>query len=84
MVRFIGNGVDGVDDPRLESWSERLAFWLKLGLEQVEFFIHEPEDKLVPDVAGRLIDRLNLERDVSVTRWHRVDPAAEIEQLKLL
>ena len=81
IVRFIGNGLDEVDEPRLDEWAERLDRWIRLGLEQVEFFIHEPEDKLVPDVAGRFIDRLNrIHPELAVPRWSAVKPAAS--QLK--
>jgi uncharacterized protein YecE (DUF72 family) len=84
MIRFIGNGVDEVDDARLAAWIERLRTWLRMGLEQVEFFIHEPEDRLVPAVAARFIDRLNAECGTSVQRWTPVAPALETMQLRLI
>ncbi len=81
IVRFIGNGLDQFDEPRLDEWSSRLRSWMHMGLEQVEFFVHEPEDILVPDVAGRLIDRLNHAGAVGLTRWQPTDVES---QLKLL
>ncbi len=84
MIRFIGNGVDEIDDERLNAWSDRLGVWLKMGLDQVEFFIHEPEDRLVPDVAGRFIDRMNSDYGCRITRWQPTDPASENAQLQLL
>lgn len=84
LVRFIGNGIDDVDDARLGAWIARLNTWLRLGLEQIEFFIHEPEDRLVPDVAGRFIDRMNAECGSCIPRWTPVNPALENAQLKLL
>jgi uncharacterized protein YecE (DUF72 family) len=84
MIRFIGNAVDDIDDARLATWSERLGVWLKLGLDQVEFFIHEPEDRLMPEVAGRFIDKMNLELALQIPRWKPADPDAQNAQLKLI
>ncbi len=69
MIRFIGNAHDQIDDARLISWIKRLDTWLKMGLEQVEFFIHEPEDRTAPEVIGRFIDRMNVECGLSLGRW---------------
>lgn len=84
LIRFIGNGVDEVDDARLAAWIERLHTWLRMGLDQVEFFIHEPEDRLIPAVAARFIDRLNTACGTSVQRWTPVAPALETMQLRLI
>ncbi len=83
MVRFIGNAIDEIDDVRLQAWTERLNTWIKMGLEQVEFFVHEPGDRTAPEVIGRFIDRLNAECGLHVPRWTPVD-SPQAPQLSLL
>lgn len=76
MIRFIGNANDSIDDVRLDGWISRLNTWLKMGLEQVEFFVHEPEDRVAPEVIGRFINRLNDECGTHVPPWHGVSQTA--------
>ncbi|MES2965388.1 MAG: DUF72 domain-containing protein [Bdellovibrionota bacterium] len=69
MVRFIGNDRHATDDARIADWVARLHTWLNLGLEQVEFFVHEPEDRATPDVIANFIDRMNEECGLSIPKW---------------
>lgn len=78
MIRFIGNAVDSIDDARLSTWVARLNTWLRMGLEQVEFFVHEPEDRAAPEVIGRFIDMLNVECDHCVPRWKPVEGPSQL------
>lgn len=44
MIRLIGNDLDPSDELRLNSWSERILEWTKLGLEETYLFLHQPDD----------------------------------------
>jgi uncharacterized protein YecE (DUF72 family) len=77
MIRFIGNANETVDNARLDAWAQKLKTWIHKGLEQVEFFVHEPEDKIAPEVIGRFIDRLNDNGQLNLARWQPVRPAVE-------
>lgn len=83
LVRFIGNAHDDIDEARLSAWVARLNTWLKMGLEQVEFFVHEPDERALPDVIGRFVDRLNAECGLAIPRWRPAATAAG-SQLNLL
>lgn len=69
MVRFIGNDLHPTDDTRIADWVARLHTWINLGLEQVEFFVHEPEDRATPEVIANFIDRMNEECGLSIPKW---------------
>lgn len=69
MVRFIGNDLHPTDHFRARQWVDRIHSWLQLGLEQVEFFIHEPHDHNVPDLISFMADSLNEECGLSLRKW---------------
>jgi uncharacterized protein YecE (DUF72 family) len=51
MIRFVGNALDATDYSRVDAWTERMAAWFSLGLQEVYFFTHEPDNLLAPDLA---------------------------------
>lgn len=59
MIRFLGQYRSGSDEKRLRSWIQKLDIWLKQGIDQVFFFIHQPDDRHIPET----IEYLNW-------RWH--------------
>ncbi|MBB6609745.1 DUF72 domain-containing protein [Pontibacter sp. Tf4] len=59
MVRFVGNGLHPTDFTRIDAWVQRLKLWLEDGLQQLYFFVHEPDNTLAPDLAIYLIEQLN-------------------------
>ncbi|WP_187262217.1 DUF72 domain-containing protein [Pontibacter beigongshangensis] len=58
-IRFVGNGLHPTDYSRIDAWVERLQQWLEAGLQQLYFFVHEPDNTAAPDLAMYLIERLN-------------------------
>lgn len=55
MVRFVGNGLHPTDFTRLNDWMWRIDSWYEQGLEKVYFFLHEPEETQVPELATYLL-----------------------------
>ncbi|MES2855929.1 MAG: DUF72 domain-containing protein [Bdellovibrionota bacterium] len=80
MVRFLANDSATSDDARIEEWVARIRTWLNLGLEQIEFFVHQPEDRHAPESISKLIERLNLECGLALQNWR---PALQGTQLGL-
>lgn len=78
MVRFIGNDLHASDYERIDEWALRLKSWFHLGLEDVQFFIHEPDDIHAPDLVAHFIDRLNAELEIALPKWK---PMNQGEQL---
>jgi uncharacterized protein YecE (DUF72 family) len=69
IVRFIGNDLHPTDNLRVQEWVHRLHGWIQLGLEQVEFFVHEPDDRNAPALITNLTNRLNDECDLKIRKW---------------
>ncbi len=80
MVRFLGNDLHPTDETRISDWVSRIHTWLNLGLEQIEFFVHQPEDKNAPELIARMIDRFNSEYGMGLSKWR---PALTGTQLGL-
>lgn len=59
MIRFVGNSLHPTDYSRIDAWVERLKQWFDTGLQELYFFIHEPDNITSPDLAVYLIERLN-------------------------
>lgn len=78
LLRFIGNDLHPTDHSRVDEWVARLATWKHLGLEQVEFFVHQPEDTSAPDLIAPLIEKLNASLGISLGNW---TPAVSGSQL---
>lgn len=59
IVRFVGNRHHPSDFARLDRWVERLASWFARGLEELYFFLHQPEEARNVEIAEYFIPRLN-------------------------
>jgi uncharacterized protein YecE (DUF72 family) len=49
FIRFAGYSLHPSDSVRLALWAEKIKTWQDKGLENVYFFIHQPEDVLVKE-----------------------------------
>jgi hypothetical protein len=59
MIRFVGNNLHPTDYTRIDAWVERLKVWFANGLQQLYFFVHEPDNITSPELATYLIEKLN-------------------------
>lgn len=57
-IRFVGNGDLPSDFNRLNDWLTRLNNWLGAGMEQVYFFMHQPDNVLSPELASYFIEKI--------------------------
>lgn len=59
VVRFVGNALHPTDYSRLDAWIERIGRWLDDGLQELYFFVHQPEEHWCVDLSIYLICQLN-------------------------
>ncbi|WP_040395998.1 DUF72 domain-containing protein [Cesiribacter andamanensis] len=59
LVRFNGHNLHPTDYHRLNAWALQLQEWMEEGLEEVFFFMHQPEQGLGADLARYFIRTLN-------------------------
>jgi uncharacterized protein YecE (DUF72 family) len=68
MIRFVGNNLAPSDYTRLDEWVERLKIWKGLGLKYVWFFMHQNNEKFVPEACDYLIKQLNSKLGTAIAR----------------
>lgn len=59
FIRFVGNNLHATDYARIDAWVLRIQQWLLQGLEELYFFVHQPEEAHSPVLAAYLIKQLN-------------------------
>lgn len=58
MVRFVGNGLHPTDYERIDAWVDRINSWFEMGLHEIFFFTHEPDNILAPELALYLFEKI--------------------------
>jgi len=87
MIRFIGNELHSTDASRMQEWSERVVSWHKLGLREMYFFMHQPDDVLAPEAVRHMAHVLNRQFEASspqalrapVQSWSPIEPGSLTE-----
>ncbi len=59
FVRYVGANDAKSDRARLDEWVERLKTWVKLGIEDIHFFVHQDHELESPLLAAEFIRKLN-------------------------
>lgn len=58
QIRFVGNGLHPTDYERIDSWIERIKIWQSVGLNEIYFFAHEPDNLLAPELAAYIYAKI--------------------------
>ncbi|WP_428329698.1 DUF72 domain-containing protein [Mucilaginibacter sp.] len=59
MIRFVGNNLAASDYTRMDEWIERLKHWKAMGLKTAWFFMHQNDERHVPEACDYFIKKLN-------------------------
>ncbi len=59
MVRFVGNGLHPTDTLRMQVWAKQLADWIKEGISEIYFFMHQPNNDAAPQALRLFIKYFN-------------------------
>lgn len=59
FVRFVGNNLHPTDYTRIDEWVHRIKAWVKKGLQELYFFMHQHEEKDSPELCNYVIEQLN-------------------------
>ena len=61
FIRYVGNSLHSTDYTRIDTWIERMKYWLDKGMEQLFFFMHMHNEARSPELTVYLVDKLNNE-----------------------
>ena len=59
FIRFVGNSLHKTDHPRIDSWTDRIKYWLSSGMKETYFFMHMHDEAKSPERTVYLVDKLN-------------------------
>ena len=59
FIRFVGNSLHESDYARIDEWVQRIKKWIKEGIQDIYFFMHQHEELYSPTLAKYLIVELN-------------------------
>ncbi len=59
FIRFVGNNLHASDYARIDEWVLRIKQWLDNGLQELYFFMHQPEEKFAPEMCAYLVQQIN-------------------------
>lgn len=59
FIRFVGNGLVASDYTRVHAWVKRISIWLKKGLTELYFFMHQSDERDTPRLCDYVIEQLN-------------------------
>ena len=59
VIRFVGNNLADSDYKRIDDWVERLKDWTVQGLKSIWFFMHQNDERYVPEACVYFINQLN-------------------------
>ena len=66
IIRFVGNNLADSDYKRMDAWVERLKVWAEQGLKSIWFFMHQNDERFVPDACIYLIGQLNAKLGITI------------------
>ena len=58
MIRWVGNGLHSTDYSRINDWKKRIANWKSMGLRDLYFFPHQPDNLLTPKISEYVIAQM--------------------------
>jgi uncharacterized protein YecE (DUF72 family) len=69
LIRFVGNALHPTDFERMNQWTTRLGAWFKKGVNQVSFFVHEPEEVGSLELMSHFSQELNNKYHLHLKNW---------------
>ncbi|ANI88406.1 hypothetical protein A9P82_03265 [Arachidicoccus ginsenosidimutans] len=78
LIRFAGNSLHASDYARIDDWVERINFWMNNGTEEIYFFIHMPNEMLLPELTIYLIDKLNETCGLNIKRPQLINDTPQL------
>ncbi|HLF28663.1 MAG TPA: DUF72 domain-containing protein [Anaerolineae bacterium] len=83
LVRYIGHPQVDLNLPLLDEWADRLAAWLREGID-VYAFCHAPDVTVSPQICRALYERVAARVQVDPLPWDTPESGVKVEQSRLL
>lgn len=67
FIRFVGNNIHPTDYPRIDGWIERMGQWMKAGIDEIFFMMHQHDESNTPIISEYMIKKMNAELGLQLT-----------------
>jgi len=61
FIRFVGNNLHPTDYPRIDAWVAQIKSWLKAGIKDIYFMMHQHDESNTPIISEQTVKKLNKE-----------------------
>jgi len=68
FIRYVGNSLHPSDYTRIDAWTERMKYWLNQGINDIYFFMHMHNEATSPELTVYLVDKMNKECGLNLTK----------------
>jgi uncharacterized protein YecE (DUF72 family) len=68
FIRYVGNSLHPTDYTRVDAWIDRMAHWLKKGMQELYFFMHMHDETFSPELTVYMVDKLNAACGLNLTK----------------
>lgn len=59
FIRYVGNSLHPSDFIRIDTWVDRMKYWLDHGMQELYFFMHMHDEATSPELTVYLVDKMN-------------------------
>lgn len=66
FIRFVGNGLHSTDYERIDDWVKRIKSWLEKDIQEIHFYMHQPDELYTPQLTDYLVKELNKQCGLSL------------------
>ena len=79
FIRFTGNSLHKSDFERLDEWSDQIQNWRDHGLEELYFFLHQPDESLCVELAEHIAPQLQELTDFEIIAPKRLKTQKQLD-----
>lgn len=76
FIRYVGNSLHYSDYSRIDTWVNRMKYWLDKGMEELYFFMHMHDEATSPELTVYLMDKLNAECGLNLIKPTFIDSSS--------
>ena len=73
FIRYVGNSLHPTDFKRIDTWVDRMKYWLDQGMKELYFFMHMHDEATSPELSVYLVDKMNKECGLNLIKPDFID-----------
>ncbi|MBS1609447.1 MAG: DUF72 domain-containing protein [Bacteroidetes bacterium] len=79
FIRYVGNSLHETDHVRIDTWIQRMKYWLDNGINELYFFMHMHDEAKSPDLTVELVDKMNKECGLNLIKPKIVENSGNLK-----